>query len=291
MVVLVIAMPIVFILMAMRAEIRVWAVMTGSAWLPYHEGPQPPAADWATAKALELTAYRAGLETASMFQYFTIFSFGQLCVGYLRNAPEQYRFAFKWAGLQGVYLYVIMGALRSAATIAEVILSQSKNEKYKILGAIIQDKVLTFTAPIATAAALMCVYNMLIVGKMDDIKKVLGSVTMKFQATRLLVLISQIQQGVLLGLVVGASVYEQTQKPTVPKAIREHVAGWDLSTDRAMLIHAALLNIECLIVVLMNRCTWSIKADYSSVEVKGAEAEVRTDNGLQKPLLGAEAVA
>merc|ERR1719469_270013 len=111
----------VFILMAMRAEIRIWAVMTGSAWLPFHNGPQPPAKTWEVVKTLEMATFTTDLELAGFFQYLTIFSFGTLCVGYLYHAPQQYRFALKFAGLQGVYLYAGFGVIRSLATFAAAV--------------------------------------------------------------------------------------------------------------------------------------------------------------------------
>merc|ERR1719203_1271796 len=127
MVLYVIATPIVFVVMSMRAEIRVLAVMTGSLHVPggpWTEGQieSPEYQDaWQTQKVLEGATYKADLEIAGFFQYMTIFSFARLCVSYLRDAPVQYRFALKTAALQGVFLYVIFGCLRSVATFANVI--------------------------------------------------------------------------------------------------------------------------------------------------------------------------
>jgi len=273
MVLLVIAMPLVFILMAMRAEIRIWAVMTGSAWLPYHDMPSPPKT-WEVVKTLEMSTYTSDLEMGNFFQYITIFAFGRLCVFYLQDAPSEYRYALKLAGLQGVYLYVIFGAIRSIGNLAVAVLGTSK--EYSYLSAVLRDKALTQIGPIFSVATLLCVYNMFVLGKMSDIRAHLGSANLKFQATRFLVLVAQIQLQVLMGLCVGSKLYQAAQK--LPPKYEHIVESWHLSTYRAQLMHAALLNFECLFVVLFNRCVWRASADYGDEPSKETKArEPRSD--------------
>merc|ERR1712117_902416 len=113
--------------------------------------------------------------------------------------------------------------------------------KYAMIGALVQEKVLAFIGPIFTVSTIQCVYNMMIICRMDDVKAKLGNANMKFQATRALVLIAQIQQGVLLGLVVGGPIYTQLQKPSMPEFVQRQVQDWRLSPYRAKLMHAALL--------------------------------------------------
>jgi len=280
MVLYVIAMPIVFVLMSMRAEIRILAVMTGSLRvdtdgnLPWtHDQVETPEYQkaWATAKILEGATYKADLEIAGFFQYMTIFSFGRLCISYLRNAPDQYRMALKWAALQGVYMYVAFGMLRCLATFANVILTSVEHESK--IGALIQDKVLTFLGPIFTVATVLCVYNMIIICGMTDVKNNLGNANLKFQGTRFLVLVTQVQQGVLLGLVAGGSIYNMLENSKLPPWLHQTVQSWNFSEPRAELLHACLLNIECLLVALFNRCVWDRNVDYSKMTKVGDLAE------------------
>mmetsp|Transcript_143743 Transcript_143743/g.374353 ORF Transcript_143743/g.374353 Transcript_143743/m.374353 type:complete len:442 (+) Transcript_143743:73-1398(+) len=282
MILLVIAMPLVFILMAMRAEIRIWAVMTGSAWIPYHE-VSPPTTTWKVVRTLEMSTYTSDLELGNFFQYITIFAFGRLCVFYLKDAPAEYRKALKLAGLQGVYLYVIFGAVRSIGNLAVAVLGAS--EEYSYLSATLRDKTLAQIGPVFSVATLLCVYNMFVLGKMSDIRAHLGSANLKFQATRFLVLISQIQLQVLMGLCVGSKLYQAAQK--LPPKYSGIVESWHLSTYRAQLMHAALLNFECLFVVLFNRCVWRSSADYGDeVKAQTSAREPRPEfaNAAEPPL-------
>lgn len=219
---------------------------------------------------LEMATFRTNLELAGFFQFLTIWSFGQLCVRYLTKAPKEYQNALKYAGLQGVYLYVIFGAIRSVFALAEAV--AGSDPKYQTAGALIQDKVLGFIGPVFTVATVLCVYNMIIIGKMDDVKKRLGSANMKFQGTRALLLLGQIQLQVLSGLVVGSKIYLQIKK--APEPINKLADHFHLSTYRANLLHAALLNFECLLVVVFNRIVWKPRVAYD-------------DDGLSKRLLQA----
>jgi len=262
-VLLVIAMPLVFILMAVRAEIRSLAVMTGSAWLPYH-GQDPPAKSWEEVKSLELATYTTDLEVANFFQYVTIFAFGRLCVYYLQDAPTEYRKALKLAGLQGVYLYVFFGAFRAIGNLVIALLGEiDKEDRKAAAAAVLRDKVMTQVGPVFTVATLLCVYNMLILGSMSDIKRHLGSANLKFQGVKALVLISQIQIQVLMGLCAGSPLYQAAEK--LPAKYQDEIHSWHFSPYRAQLMHASLLCYECLAVVLFNRCVWSSNTDYMTV--------------------------
>lgn len=261
---MVVAMPLVFILMAMRAQIRIWAVMTGSCWLPYAQEAEPTKS-WDVVKTLELSQFTSELEMGNVYMYVTIFIFGRLCIFFLQDAPKEYQFALKLAGLQGVYLYVIIGAFRALGNLAVAVLATT--ESYAYVSAVIRDKALTQLAPVFTVATLLCVYNMMVLSKMSDIKKYLVSPNLKFQATRALVLIAQIQLQVLTGLTVGSSMYLAVQSlpekfPQFADKIPD-VDNWHLSLPRAQLWHTSLLQFECLLVVLVNRCVWHASTDYA----------------------------
>lgn len=264
---MVIAMPLVYIIMAMRSEIRALAVMTGSAWLP-HQGEG--ADQWVSVQTLELGAYTSNLEVANFFQYITIFCLGRLCVKYLADAPSEYRSALTLAGLQGVYLYVAFGMLRSVVNLALSVLKARHAERAALITAL-QSKGLAFISPVFTVATLLCVFNMLVICRMADIKKRLGNANLKFQGTRFLVLVSQIQLQVLLGFCVGSSLDEAAEK-YLPGQYQEMIHSWGFSTYRSQLLHSCLLCFECLAVVVFHLCVWSPQLDYNVREPELAKA-------------------
>mmetsp|Transcript_60337 Transcript_60337/g.127788 ORF Transcript_60337/g.127788 Transcript_60337/m.127788 type:complete len:449 (+) Transcript_60337:69-1415(+) len=268
-VLLVIALPLVFIIMAMRSEIRALAVMTGSAWTPHHD--MDDGADWEEVKTLELAMYRMNLEVANFFQYMTIFLFGRLCVRYLRAVPAEYRTTLMTAGLQGVYLYVFAGICRCIANMVMAVLGEEKDSWRQYQMEQIKSKIMPKVEPVFTVATILCVINMLIICRMSEIKKSLPSANLKFQGVRILVLISQIQMQVLLGLKVGGQFYNLVTEH-LPDKYQGWVKYWDLSEYRAELLHACLLCYECLLVAIFNSCFWSTKIDYAAArELQAAE--------------------
>lgn len=283
MVLLVVAMPIVFIVMAMRAEIRIWAVMTGSAFEPMKA--RGTSDDWIDIKKKELSAYTGDIEMCGCFVYITIFCFGRLCTSYLRNAPPQYQTALKFAGLQGVYLYVIFGFLRGISNI--VVAIAGDYDKYAYIASLLQDKVLVQIQPVFTVATVLCVYNVIVICGMNDIKKHLGNANLKFQGVRFLVLVAQIQLLVLQAVTKGSKLYQNVEK--LPPRFSDMIHSWDFSTYRAMLMHAALLNFECLLVVVFQRCAWRANRswDYADDDkvVAARELKVGGKAELEQPLL------
>jgi len=233
---------------------------------------------WDVIKTLEMGTYTTDLEIANIFQYWTIWVFGRLCVFYLKDAPTEYRWALNWAGLQGVYLYVIMGTVRSCFTLAIAILGEFGLHKDNVTIATLREKVMSQVGPVFTVATLLCVFNMYVLGKMADIRANLGSANLKFQATRGLVLISQIQLQVLMGLTVNSSLYNTIveHENALPQQYQHVVQDWDLSPYRAKLMHAALLNYECLLVVLFNRWVWGTRMDFTDADAREVEEEKRS---------------
>lgn len=257
MVLLVIAMPTVFIVMAMRGEIRMWAVMTGSAWLPYvklESQMENPLTNWTEVKTLQLATYTTDLELASTFQYYTVWSFGQLCASYFLRAPLEYRQALTWAGLQGVYFYVLIGVVRSVGDFVVTVLSESKDPGKAFLAQQLQEKVLNQIGPVFTVGTMLCVYNMYIIAKMKDVTDHLGKASLKFQATRVLLLVSQIQLQVLIGITAGSKLQQAIEK--LPAPLNQTADYLHLSVYRAKLLHASLLGFECLAVIIVNRFMW-----------------------------------
>merc|ERR1712032_314976 len=152
----------------------------------------------------------------------------------------------------GVYFYVLIGVGRTLGDFTAAVLSE--NKKYAYMAEQLQEKGLDKIAPIFAVSTLLCIYNMRIIAKMQDVTLHLGNASLKFNSTRVLLLISQIQLQVLTGLTAGSDLYEKAA--SLPPPYDHVVKDWHFSVYRAKLLHASLLSFECLIVVIFNRLAW-----------------------------------
>jgi len=267
MVLIVVGMPMVFIAMSMRATIRIWAVMTGSAWVPFHRNPVE-GATWEGVKTLELATYSMDLELAVTFQFYMVSCFGQICGSYLADSkyldhsgmsPEvakQYSRTLKYAAIQGLYAFVVVGVLRSALDFGITVMQE--DPLHKEMSDQIQLKVLSKIGPVFAFATILCVVNMLIIGKMKDITDHLGNANMKFQGTRLLLLIAQIQPQILSGITTGSKLYEAVQQNAEKFHLEGYLERWTFTDYQSKLMHVSLLSLECLVVILFNRVFWKL---------------------------------
>lgn len=254
-------MPAVFVTLALRAEIRMLTVMTGTAMLLVDN---QMTTTWYQAQNLEICANTLDLAFASTFQFYTVFTFGVLVHSYMvssKFAGREHEEAMYYAGLQGVHLYVLFGVLQLFVFIAIAVLSrQKKDNAYYLM--VLEDQVLPFLAPIILVSTFLCMYNMTIIGNLKDVRAHLGRANVKFFATRSLLLISALQPQVLAGFTQGSWLLEKLRYM--------HELGWlsaipdyvHLSVPRAKLWHSALLSIECLAVVIWNLCMWRRRPKY-----------------------------
>lgn len=348
---LVIVMPGIFILMAMRAEIRVLEVMTASWWRTRPlDGPS-----WEQGSELLMNTYTADLEVASAFQYVTVWGFAQLVMAFFSleqlsknvnseltvlkrersklkaanqhllnawppdvplphhlttqggkaqslliervvdqpppepqptatfawtdnnksffskvlatfsktnssswergrgslaatfaekgiedevvRASQEHTSSMKWAGLQGVWAYILIGVVRSVcdivATLLDVLPYHELSMKWQAL-------VLDRVSAVFGFVTLLCVYNMTIILRMEDIRKstAMGrNAVQKFIALRFLLLLGQLQ-------------------PSALTFLSKSVTHWNFSDYQAKLLHATLLNYECLGIIILNIVLW-----------------------------------
>jgi len=241
-VLLVITMPAVFIIMSVRSTERMWMVMRG-----WHTGPEA---------VTDLALYEENLELAAVCQYYTVFIFAQICVSLLREqkGSEDMKTAIKFVGFQGVYAWCLIGSVHSVLLFVIAFFGHHIDENDAAQVALLaKGKAAEKTVgTIASVLSLLCTYNMLVVCKLPYMKQALGNASMKFNGTKILLLLGPNQLKVLLSLTVDAAV-------TGPK---KKLAGFlDLSSERAMLLHSSLLSFECLVVVVLNLVSWRGNAD------------------------------
>lgn len=264
-VIIILGTPLIFIVMSMRSLIRIWTVMTGSA---YH-----PGADWDEVVRLELATYQMDLELGVAFQFYACLMFGLLCTSFLRHSEmvvarsdgsthgslEEYMTPVAYASVQGVYAFVFIGVLRTVFDITVTYLSEMP--EYHEKAELIQNQVLSKVATIFSFVTLLCMLNMVLISKVPDIERGLRNANPKFLGVRLLLLITQIQPQVLQGITVGSPLYKTLNENAKKLHIEEMFAKWTFTPKQALLAHAAALNYECLLVAILTYCMWRLRPE------------------------------
>merc|ERR1740130_654644 len=271
-------MPMVFVTMALRANIREWAILTCSGWRSLHR--MDPTLTWDNVKALELATYEQDLAVANAFQFLAVWSFGQAVAEALTAVTasnSEDRHALMQAGVLGVHAFVVIGLLRSVVSVC--LAAASSHVEWQVTIVDIQGVMAAKVDPMFLFATVLCVLNMLILGKMTEVKKVLGKVNNKFNATRALLIIGQGQMMVLTSATTENPNYEKIMKAL------HHVPGlenlsWNFNIDQARLLHSSLLCFECLIVALVNLKLWDAQEHQLRLD-----RDRSTERGKSEPLL------
>jgi len=239
MVLLVIAMPAVSTIMAVRSVSRMWMVMRGADTLE-NGGAQ-----------MDESLYLENLEFSNVAQFYVVFEFTQLCMTFLAEAANaEYQWAMRFAGFQGVYFWVGCGAIRSIFDFVVAFLRAHPSFSAVVgipLQAVLDLQILVLEkiSTVFSVLTLICVYNMFVICKLSYIKDALGNASLKFMGMRLLLIISVIQ-------------------PKVLSKLAEYQFH-DLTEDNARILHASLLSIECLVVVCFNFYAWEIDIDKDKI--------------------------
>jgi len=250
MILLVVAMPAVFIVMAVRSTTRMWMIMRS--------------VDQGAEVGKDMALYTANLELACMCQYVVVLAFCWLCALIIgdETSDPAVKLVMKFAGFLGVYSFVVVGMLRSFCSLALALVGVNA----KSWGLFLQEKsdvtgmIETRLGTAFSLVTLLCVFNMFIVCKVKFITRVLGEdVNKKFLGTRALILISQFQLRALEFIVDDEN-----------KKNYWILESMDLSVYRMRLLHSSLLTIECFFVILFNMVVWNrtvvLKADRADYE-------------------------
>merc|ERR1712107_933981 len=258
-----ILLPGVFILMAMKAELRVLELSTGSVVKSYALKDF----NWDERALWLLSTYTADLEVAMAFQFVTVVAFGLLCCSYfgikesvsdlrknvntifniygarssdqedqtimdafrtakekLHSIAEQSSFQLTWAGMQGIWAYCVLGVVRCFLAI---LIQVFRQQHLKAAHDYLQNTVLNNFSIVFSFFTFVCIINMAILLKMPELTKdeAMGKrASLKFLACRGLLLISQMQAMVL-------------------KFIGKYVLK-SLGENRSLLCNACLLTVE-----------------------------------------------
>lgn len=294
---LVIMMPAAFIIMSMRALIRVLEVMTASAL-------SATTVVWSDYEAPLIGTYITDLELCSTCQYFTVWAFACLCIRFFnldvlkkshisrartieayanehlnptqrehvlkpggksyqafaaeveKKSREHHR-ALSIAGLLGVWGYLFVGLCRCLFGMYVAVNMESKHFYVRSLNVAVLAKV----QPVFLFSMVLCVANMFIVLKMDDLMKpeAFGkNANLKFTACRALLIIGDMQIQVLDNM--------------------------PISPYQAKLLHASLLMFECFGVIVFNSVMWNFTSRMRQTEAH-ANATGKRGKSAAEPTL------
>lgn len=268
MVLLVVLLPASFIIMSARSTSRMWMIMSG---YHYHDADV----------ARDVALFMENFEVASILQYYTVFVFSELCMTFLRTAHKDIENILHLAGFQGVYCYVLFGCVQAVLIFVTAYLGAHPDSIYmfvdkdKITITKLMEELTSATATvtnIASVMTLLCVYNMFVICRATLINKKLPRSSLKFLATRLLLLVSQIQ----LKAIMMCSETKNSTLSTISQSdmVYDHVAlvrKLHLNQWSGMLLHSTLLSYECLIVVLLNFYFWKCDLNLDAIMGKSLE--------------------
>jgi len=273
----IVGMPLVFVTMAIRATIREWAVMTGSAWTQTISDKLAGASltdrqeQWEKIEAQQIATYEQNLQVASAFQFFAVGCFTQLCSealeamvtqnanNIINDSDEQLSFEERRQRLQrdsrilrrlalsGFWAFVVLGLAKAVVTLIVGMISSDLDNARLVQP--IHSKIMKMLEPVFLFATVLSVINMHFLGEMDAVKRVLPWANVKFHATRALLLIGQVQFSVLSAFI--------TTNGTSPLLHALHKVKWhgkypEFGIHQVRLLHSSLLCFECLIVAIVN---------------------------------------
>jgi len=275
---LIIGMPLVFVAMSLRATIREWAVMTGSAWTTkvtkdmHGATPAERTEQWESLKALEIATYEQDLQVAAAFQFFAVGAFGQVCSRALANMVnnnnnedvESRRLSseqienrkkdgriLRQLAVVGLHAFVGLGFIKTVFNIVVAMISSSPHNLPLIEP--IQTKVIKTLDPVFLFATVLSVINMLLLGKMEEVKDRLPGANTKFNATRALLLIGQGQFTFIRAFVTTGG--NSPAIKAIEKITKANVK-FNFGIHQARLLHSSLLCFECFIVAILNYFVW-----------------------------------
>lgn len=220
---LLVVMPSVFILMSLRSTSRMWYVMTGK-----HTGEDA---------VTDLALFKENFELAAVCQYYLVHIFAQLCIDFLteQEVNKDMETAIRYAGFQGAYAWCVIGSVHSVILFG---LAYSHNFNLAPVVLLKVEAVEKTVSILASFMSIMCTYNMFIICKLPFLEEALGHANMKFNGTKVMLLVGPNQLKVLLALA--------------------KLGFLDLSEQRAMLLHSSLISAECLLVTLLNFFAWEV---------------------------------
>jgi len=260
MVLLVVVLPAVFIILAVRSASRMMMAMRG----------------WDHNVPLDKALFYENFEFANICQYIVVLEFVLLCSNIMFEKIKNKEVAdmFSKVGFLGAGAWVVVGVLQSIVLFWSAFLGANL---HKIHGAAkfkhYLDNSFEKIGPIFATLTALCVLNMMVICKVKEVKEALTNpdrpfwdANKKFLGTRALLLLAQFQ---LKGV----------QWARNNRDSNKIAAYLDLSEFRGNLWHASLLSIECLAVILINFYAWGYRLHYL---YKTKETQEQIEKDMQR---------
>jgi len=260
----IIVLPAVFSIETMRANIKVWGIMVGTA-------PEYSQTTFTLAQKLELLYAHEDLQVASMWQFTAIYAFTRLISSMfdttaiirghtdeqLQSLAGEYKRLLRLGGFLGIWLYIVAGCVRALVNIYIAVILQfvidATSDPNSTRVRWFEDMEQAFTGMIGitfTLLTLLSVLNMFIMAKTFIVTDRLGDANRKFLGARVLLICSEIVPKVIDAFEMGTPLFIQTQRVT------SFVSFLYMSSEQAEVLKIAVLNIACLVAVIMNLIFW-----------------------------------
>jgi len=279
----ILVVPTVFAIEAMRANTKVWGLVTGQSpelgWLMFAEGEK-----------LELLYAHEDLEIASLIQFSTIYAFTRLISSLLektalvkegdevkisqvvarmntsnnknnnseseqKKLAGEYKRLTRLGGFLGLWVYIAAGCLRAIVTIVIAIIMQFKVKEG------VEDPMVTFledaeqafkgiTSSAFGLLTVLSVVTMVIMTGTYIVTDKIGDANKKFLGARVMLLTSEITPKIVDAFEDGTALNTQLTP------ILQHLPFLHMNKGHAEMLKVAILNSACLVTVIMNAVFW-----------------------------------
>merc|ERR1712129_43467 len=153
---------------------------------------------------------------------------------------------------------------REIQTFSEIVDSPEAREWWdNLLGILLQ--VHNYINVVFFFATVLCIVNMYVISGVKDLKdgleiqasRCLRKTTTKFLGIRMLLIFSQLQPGLINWFTADSKLqrFVFLNSDSLPQ-LSAMLQAFSLSTYQAKLLHASLLNYECLLVVILTCLSW-----------------------------------
>jgi hypothetical protein len=166
----------------------------------------------------------------------------------------------QWPAFLGVWAFIAVGLVDSAMSF--VVSELMQHEEYEEQAIQAQDAVESVLKPILATFTILAVINMYMLSSLNIVKDKLGNANLKFNGTRLLVLVGNIQESVIAIFTKGSRLYRAAlrNRETLDENVFSHLqfrtSDFHFSPEKGYLLHVSLLLLECLLVVCLNILFW-----------------------------------
>lgn len=214
-----------------------------------------------------------------------------------------YYWSLKWAGLLGVWCYILGGLAHSLFNVSIMFLKATARDEGAQQGGagidiyVVHDRVMSVLSPVTGTFTLLAIVNMSIIVQIKDLNdsSALGSTAgLKFLATRILLLAGQMQTVVLHFWVPDKSGTTKISQMAEKMHFLERFKDYEMSEYQEMLWNASFLSCWCLLCALLNAYFWAksfqwgVYRSHSTVDSGEKDfpaADKSNGQGLKKGLL------